>query len=341
MTPRLRSSLLRSGQGRAAILLVALTLVALAGPWLSPYDPGDAHRDFLFAPPMPPRVVSDSGLHAPFVYPVVLADRLSQRYEEDRARRLPLPWFTTEATERTATEDTEKTEGSPVFLLGADSFGRDVLSRVLHGARRSIGLALAATLGALLIGSLVGGFAGYRGGLIDESVMRVADFVLVLPVIYVVLVLRSVMPLVLPPATIFLLMTGIFALVGWPFVARGVRGITSAERDREYVLAAQSLGASHARVFLRHVLPACAGYLLVQATLLLPAFILAEATLSYVGLGFPEDLPTWGTMLADAADLNVITRFPWMLTPAAAIFAVVFSANVMLQGSRRLSDRPV
>jgi peptide/nickel transport system permease protein len=343
MTPRLRSSLRCSGQGRAAILLVALTLVALAGPWLSPYDPGDAHRDFLFAPPMPPRVVSDSGLHAPFVYPVVLADRLSQRYEEDRARRLPLPWFTsTKGTEKTATEDTEHTEGrSPAFLLGADSFGRDVLSRVLHGARRSIGLALAATLGALLIGSLVGGFAGYRGGLIDESVMRVADFVLVLPVIYVVLVLRSVMPLVLPPATIFLLMTGIFALVGWPFVARGVRGITSAERDREYVLAAQSLGASHARVFLRHVLPACAGYLLVQATLLLPAFILAEATLSYVGLGFPEDLPTWGTMLADAADLNVITRFPWMLTPAVAIFAVVFSANVMLQGSRRLSDRPV
>lgn len=334
MTPRLRSprrgsgqaALRRSGQGgRAAILLVALMLVALVGPWLAPYDPGDAHRDFLFAPPMPPRVLSDSGVHAPFVYPVVLADRLSQRYEEDRGRRLPLPWFGAEA----------------VYLLGADSFGRDVLSRVLHGARRSIGLALAATLGALLIGSLVGGFAGYRGGLVDESVMRVADFVLVLPVIYVVLVLRSVMPLVLPATTIFLLMTGIFALVGWPFVARGVRGITSAERDREYVIAAQSLGASHARVFLRHVLPACAGYLLVQATLLLPAFILAEATLSYVGLGFPEDLPTWGTMLADAADLNVITRFPWMLTPAVAIFAVVFSANVMLQGSRTLSDRPV
>jgi peptide/nickel transport system permease protein len=88
-------------------------------------------------------------------------------------------------------------------------------------------------------------------------------------------------------------------------------------------------------VFARHVLPATTGYLLVQATLLLPAFILAEATLSYVGLGFPEELPTWGTMLADAADLNVITRFPWLLTPAVAIFAVVFAANLLLQGSRR------
>jgi peptide/nickel transport system permease protein len=314
---------------RAATLLAVLTSVAIAGPWLAPYDAATARREFLNAPPMPPRVLADDGLHAPFAYPVVLADRLSSRYEEDRSRRLPLPWFGT----RTPSAGTGTP--APVFLLGADSFGRDVFSRVLHGARRSIGLALIGTVGALLIGALVGGFAGYRGGVIDDIVMRVADFILVLPVIYVVLVLRSVLPLVLAPLTIFLLMAGIFALVGWPFVARGVRGITSGEREREYVQAAQSLGASHTRVFVRHVLPATVGYLLVQATLLLPAFILAEATLSYVGLGFPEEFPTWGTMLADAADLNVITRFPWLLTPAVAIFAVVFAANLLLQGSRR------
>jgi peptide/nickel transport system permease protein len=309
---------------RAAVLLVVLALAALAGPWLAPHDPADAHRDFLNAPPMPPRVINSAGIQAPFVYPIVLVDRLSSRYDEDRSRRISL--------------FAPGTPGAPVFLLGADSFGRDVLSRVLHGARRSIGLALVATFAALLIGAVIGGLAGYRGGLVDEAVMHVADFVLVLPVIYVVLVLRSVMPLVLPPATIFFLMAAIFALVGWPFVARGVRGVTAGEREREYVVAAQSLGASHARVFLRHVLPAATGYLLVQATLLLPAFILAEATLSYVGLGFPEDLPTWGTMLADAADLNVITRFPWLLAPAVAIFAVVLSANVLLARSQ---DRPL
>jgi peptide/nickel transport system permease protein len=306
---------------RAAILLTVLASVALVAPWLAPYDPGRTHRDFLFAPPMPPRVVGESGLRAPFVYPVRLTDRLSQTYAEDRARPQALPWFAAD-------------EASPAFLLGADSFGRDVLSRVLHGARRSIGLSLAATLGALLLGTVIGGIAGYRGGIVDEIVMRLADFVLVLPVIYVVLVLRAVMPLVLAPSTIFLLMTVIFALVGWPFVARGVRGIVSGERTREYVVAAQSLGAGRARVFFRHLLPSCTGYLLVQAMLLLPAFILAEATLSYVGLGFPQEIPTWGTMLAEAADVNVMTRFPWMLAPAVAIFAVVFSANVML-GSRR------
>jgi peptide/nickel transport system permease protein len=249
---------------------------------------------------------------------VSLVDRLSQTYQENRGRTRALPWF-------------DKHNPDPAFLLGADSFGRDVLSRVLYGARRSIGLAISATIGALLLGAAIGGLAGYRGGLVDEIAMRVADFVLVLPVIYVVLILRTALPLVLPDFTIFLMMSAIFALVGWPFVARGVRGIVSGERERDYVVAARSLGASARRVFLRHVLPACAGYLLVQAMLLLPAFILAEATLSYVGLGFPRDVPTWGTMLADAADVNVISRFPWMLAPAAAIFLVVLSANLILQ----------
>jgi peptide/nickel transport system permease protein len=306
---------------RALFLVIALASGAVVAPWLAPYDPGTAHRDFLFAPPMPPRIVGPIGLQAPFVYPVQLRERLSQTYEEDRARTQALPWFA-------------PATASPSFLLGADSFGRDVLSRILHGARRSIGLSLVATLGALLLGTLAGACAGYKGGLVDDIVMRVADFVLVLPVIYVVLVLRALLPLVLAPTTIFLLMAAIFALVGWPFVARGVRGVVRTECAREYVVAAHSIGAGASRVLLRHVLPACLGYLLVQATLLLPAFILAEATLSFVGLGFPQEIPTWGTMLADAADVNVITRFPWMLAPAAAIFAVVLSANLAL-GSRR------
>lgn len=307
---------------RSSTLLLVLIAVALLGPVIAPYDPGTTYREFLFAPPMRPHVVSSAGLRTPFVYPLHLEDRLAQRYAEDRSTAQSLPWFNRDPTR-------------PTFLLGADSFGRDVLSRILVGARRSIGLSLLATIGAVVIGTLVGGLAGYRGGWADDVVMRIADFVLVLPVIYVVLMLRAVMPLVLPESTVFLLMTAIFALVGWPFVARGVRGIVAGESKREYVVAAQSLGASSARVFVRHLLPACAGYLLVQATLLLPAFILAEATLSYVGLGFPESVPTWGTMLADAADINVITRFPWVLTPAAAIFAVVLSSNLMLQGARR------
>jgi peptide/nickel transport system permease protein len=308
---------------RPTLLLAVLLVVALAAPWFAPYDPQRPHQDFLFAPPMRPHVMHGGSLHLPFMYPVRLVNRVEHAYAEDRDRTQPLPWFAT-------------TTESPGFVLGSDSFGRDMLSRLLWGARTSILLALASTLGAIVIGLTIGGVAGYRGGWWDETTMRVADFVLVLPVIYVVLVLRAVMPLVLPPSTIFASMVVIFAVVGWPFVARGVRAIVAAERDKEYTFAARSLGASGSRILFRHLLPACAGYLVVQATLLIPAYILAEATLSFVGLGFPEHLPTWGTMLVQASDVNVLTQFPWMLTPAAAIFAVVFSVNALLSGSQKL-----
>ncbi len=298
---------------RAATFVLVLTALALSLPLLAPYEPGRAFRDYLHAPPMRPHL---SGLGPPVVHPLVLADRLAQRYEPDLARTVPLPWF-------------GRAGDSPVFLLGSDSFGRDVLSRLLYGARTSIGLALFATLGAVTIGALAGAWAGYRGGWIDESVMRVADFVLVLPVIYVVLVLRAVLPLVLPASTVFLLVSWIFVVVGWPFVAKGVRAIVSAERDREYVQAARSLGAGPGRILIRHLIPACAGYLVVQATLLLPAFILAEATLSFVGLGFPDPVASWGTMLAETANIGSVARFPWTLAPALAIFLVVLSTNLL------------
>jgi peptide/nickel transport system permease protein len=309
-----------------ALLLMSLVAVALGAPSLAPYDPETQHRRFLYAPPMTPRVMHAGELRAPFVYSVTLTDRLSQRYDEDRATIRPLPWFTG--------------SGDPVFLLGADSLGRDLFSRLLYGARVSISLALVAALGALMLGAMIGAFAGYRGGWLDETMMRMADFVLVLPLIYVVLVLRAMMPLVLPASTVFAILAGIFMLVGWPIVARGVRGIVAAEREREYVAAARSLGASSWRITMRHLLPACGGHLLVQATVLLPAFILAEATLSYVGLGFPEHLPTWGTMLIEAANLSAMTRFPWTLAPAIAIFLVVLSANGVLQ-SDKIERRPI
>lgn len=303
---------------RAGIFLIALITVALIAPWLAPYTASDAFNDFLHAPPMAPTF---DGLR-PVVHPLVLANRLEQRFEPDRSRTVPLPWI--------AHDDT-----APVFLLGADDFGRDVLSRLLYGARTSLGLALVATLGAVLIGSLAGASAGYYGGWTDDVIMRVADFVLVLPVIYVVLVLRAVLPLVLQPSTVFVLVSAIFVLVGWPFVAKGVRAIVAAERSREYVQAAQSLGASPMRILTRHLIPACAGHLVVQATLLLPAFILAEATLSFIGLGFPDPVASWGTMLADAGNYNAVARFPWTLSPAIAIFAIVFATNLI--SSRRIN----
>jgi peptide/nickel transport system permease protein len=182
-----------------------------------------------------------------------------------------------------------------------------------------------------VIGALVGAVAGYAGGLIDELLMRAAELVVVLPVIYLVLVFRAAMPLVLPPLAIFLLLGGVLALAGWPQVARGVRGVVAAERAREYAEAARALGASPARIVVRHLLPAALPFLGTQLLLLLPAFILAEATLSFVGLGFDAPLASWGTMLQEAANIRALADAPWVLAPAAAIAVVVFGINLLIE----------
>ena len=314
---------------RAGLLLVAaIAVVAAAAPWLAPNPPDRRFDSHLYAPPTRVRVL-DGGRATPFIYQSRLLSRLERRFEEDRSRLVPLRWFTDGRLVSVA-------EGSgPLLLIGADRFGRDTFSRLLYGARTTLTLAAIATVAAIVIGALVGGIAGYAGGVVDEILSRVSDFVLVLPAIYVALALRAVMPLVLPASTIFLLFTAIFALLGWPIVARGVRAIVASERTREYAHASHALGAGPVRMLLRHLLPAARSYVVVQATLLLPAFILAEATLSYVGLGFPDTVPTWGTMLQDAANVNLLVEAPWTLAPAAAIFLVVLGVNLAVQGGGR------
>ena len=300
----------RAGQ----CLLLLVGLAAIGAPWLAPNSPDRSFPDRLYAPP------------GGYAYEQRLVNRLERQFEDDVSQPVSLQWFT---DGRLVT--VPEADGGPPLLLGADAFGRDTFSRLLYGARASLALALVATAIALLLGALIGGAAGFAGGLVDEVLSRFTDFVLVLPAIYVALALRAVMPLVLPPATVFALLTLIFALVGWPIVARGMRAIIASEREREYVAAGLALGATRWRLLSRHLLPAATGYLAVQATLLLPAFILAEATLSYVGLGFPDSVPTWGTMLQDAANMSLGAEAPWMLAPAAAIFLVVLGVNLVVQ----------
>ena len=302
---------------RALVLVALLALASVAGPWLAPYGAVERFDDHLFAPPMPMHV-DGAGL---FTHPLRLVDRLEQRFDADTTRRVGLPWSAPRET--------------PVLLLGADGFGRDVLSRTLHGARASLGLALVATLGTLAAGALLGAWAGVAGGLVERVVVRVGDVLMVLPVLYVVVALRAALPLVLPLPAIVAVLAAIFVGVSWPRVARGVWTIVRAEAREEHILAAVALGASRWRVVTRHLLPACAGFLAVQAALLVPGFVLAEATLSYVGLGFPDDVPSWGTALSASANVGAMTRAPWTLAPAAAIFLVVLATNLLLEAADR------
>ncbi|MGH9143164.1 MAG: ABC transporter permease [Vicinamibacterales bacterium] len=312
-------------------LVATAVLAAAAAPLVTPHAVDVQFPGLLDAPPTVVRLAATDGTwHAPFIYRWRLVNQLEQRYVEDRSTRVPLEWWSGGHLVRSSNED-----AAPLLLLGADSYGRDVLTRLLFGARTSLGLAVTAAFGAMLIGAALGGVAGFAGGALDDVVMHATDFVMVLPAIYVALALRSVLPLVLTAAQVFALLAGIFAVVGAPFVARGVRAIVRSERRLDYAAAAEALGASDLRVLLRHLLPASLGFVTVQITLLIPAFIIAEATLSYVGLGFPDPVASWGTMIHEASsNIRVFADFPWLLSPAAAMFLVVLGVNLTLQNSR-------
>jgi peptide/nickel transport system permease protein len=289
-------------------LLAAITLFVLTAPALAPYAPGRQFPGYQYAPPMPPRIVADDGSwHRPFAFALRSEDPIERRYGTDRTTRL-----------------TSFAGSEPWFLLGSDALGRDMLSRILVGARLSLGIAVIATILSIALGVLVGGVAGYAGGWTDSTLMRLADLVIVLPGIYVVLAIRGALPLVLSTREVFVALSTLLAIVGWPVVARGVRSILIVLRHAEYAEAARAAGAGPWRVIVRHLLPATLGFVGVQATVLVPAFVMAEATLSFVGLGFAPPEPSWGAMLVDAAAVRIAADAPWLLAPAAAIVVTVF-----------------
>ncbi|AMY12801.1 Oligopeptide transport system permease protein OppC [Luteitalea pratensis] len=289
------------------LLLALIGLVTAGAPWLSTSDVSTQHPDLALAPPSLSRRV--------------LVERLPPTYRV-LDQRLPITWFSGSLVRSADSEE-------PLLPLGADSLGRDQWTRLLHGARLSLGLTLAGLAGAVSLGALLGLVAGSGGSWLDTTVMRLADLFIAWPALYVVLVLRAALPLTMPFGALFALMTAVLTLAGWPIVARAVRSVTAAERARESILAAEAAGATPAWIMRRHLLPAAVPVVVTQALLLVPAFILAEATLSFVGLGFSEPTPSWGTMLVEAAQPFTLRHAPWLLAPAAAIALVTLSVNLI------------
>lgn len=314
----------------ASAILAAITLAAIAAPVVAPHGPATRFPDHPHAPPTPLRVMHGGALRAPFFYAHRLVNRLEERYEEDRSMPIGVRWL------RDGRLMSEPAGAPPLLLAGADAAGRDVFARAIYGARVSLGIGVMAVAGAALLGLLVGGLAGARGGWLDSVVMRAADVAAILPAIYIVVALRASLPLVLSPRATIAIVTTILAVVATPWVARGVRALVAAERDSAYAEAARAAGASPWRVLWRHLLPATRGYVLTQATLLLPAVVVAEATLSFVGLGLPDTVPSWGTALQETANVAALAAFPWLLLPALGVFLVTWSLNALAS-----DDEPV
>ena len=307
----------------AGTILATIAALAIFAPVVAPHGPATRFPDHHHAPPTRLRVVHEGALRAPFFYPQRMTNRLEERFEIDRAQPIAVRWF---AGGRLVSEPAG---APPLLIAGADGFGRDVFARAVHGARLSLGIGTLAVAGAALLGVLVGGLAGSVGGWFESVVMRAADLAAVLPAIYIVVALRATLPLVLPASTTIAIVIAILALVATPWIARGVRAIVAGERESAYAEAARAAGASSWRVLTRHLLPATRGYVFTQATLLFPAVVVAEATLSFVGLGLPDTVPSWGTALQETANVAALAAFPWILLPALGVFLVTWASNTL------------
>ena len=312
------------------ILLGILYASVLMAGFLAPYAPTEQNRDVPFAPPTRLHFTDAAGtLHwQPFVFRIVSDARSFGEYSEDRSTMYPVRFLVRGAPYRIAGLFESNVhlfgfdEPAKAFLFGSDGYGRDLFSRLLYGGQISLSAGLLAAGLALGLGVVAGGLAGFYGGWVDEAFMRLGELFLALPWLYLLLAVRTSLPLHIDPAQAFLLLVVVLGLVGWARPARLIRGIVLSGKLREHVLAARAFGASDLYLLRRQVLPQAAGVVLAQFAVLIPQYILAEVTLSFFGLGVGEPVPSWGNMLAAAQQYEVLTSYWWMFLPAIALSTV-------------------
>jgi peptide/nickel transport system permease protein len=218
---------------------------------------------------------------------------------------------------------------SRFHLLGTDEYGRDQFSRLLYGGRLPLAAGLTATVLTLLIALCLGSIAGFYGGWIDTALMRLADLFLALPWLYLLLAVRAVLPLSLSPGGAFLMLIAVVGVAGWAKPTRLIRGMVLSVRERPYVYVARSLGASDRYLIIRHILPGVYGILIAQSTILIPQYILADVTLSFLGLGAGEPAATWGGMLASVRHIHVLESHWGMLAPLLLLAPLFFSFHIL------------
>lgn len=229
-------------------------------------------------------------------------------------------------------------QGGHVYLLGTDQYGSDLWSKACEAGRISLSMSLLGTLISVAIGSIVGVFSGYYGGGIDMAVQRFVEFITAFPQLALWLSLVAIVPRTWDSFRIFLVISFIFALLSWTTLAREVRSKVLALRQTDFVLAAKEMGASDSRIMFVHLLPNTLSHIIVVLTLTIPDIILAEAFLSFLGLGIQRPLISWGLLMQDAQNLRTLGETPWIMSPALFIIMAVLGFNLLGDGLRDAAD---
>jgi peptide/nickel transport system permease protein len=336
----------------AMVVLGILYFIAIFAEIVSPFDPLHRMQEFTAMPPMKVHLIDSTGkLRLPFVYGVIRTrDLVTLRplYEEDTNTINPIKLFV-EGDPYTLWRlftwdrhlfgvELKDGEVQPFFLLGSDTIGRDLLSRIFFGGRISLSVGLFGVILAFVIGLMLGGITGFFGGAIDEIVMRIIDVLVSLPQIPLWMALAAALPQDWPQLQTYFFVTIILSIFGWTTLARVTRGKMLSLREDDFVMSAKLDGESEGSIITRYMLPSFASYIIVSMTIAIPAMILGETSLSFLGIGLRAPTISWGVMLQDAQTLQTVAILPWILLPCVFVIIAVMMFNFLGDGLRDAAD---
>lgn len=331
----------------SGILLLAAYLMIVIVEFLAPYNVHTRNVDNIYAPPQQVRLFHEGAFVGPFVYGRDMTldmNTLRRIYTDDTTDVQKLRFFCRGDSYRFwgmiegNFHVVCPAENGELFLLGTDRLGRDVLSRILYGARISLTIGLLGVMTSFALGIVIGGLAGYWGGWFDLAVQRVTEVLQSIPSIPLWLAMAAIMPADWSPLVVYLGITFILGLLDWTGLARAVRSKLLALREEDYVLAAQLMGAKSPRIIGRHLVPGFMSHLIASATLTIPGMILGETTLSFLGLGLRPPITSWGVLLTEARTVNVVALYPWLLFPVIPVIVVILAFNFLGDGLRDAAD---
>ncbi|MBC8503546.1 MAG: ABC transporter permease [Chloroflexi bacterium] len=330
-----------------AFILITLALVGLFAEFFAPYTGTTRISGAVLVSPQMPRFCNDDGctLH-PFL-PGVVSERnpetLRMEVKIDTSIRRDVKFFIQGEPYKLLgliEMDTHLfgVEEGSIHLFGTDSLGRDIFTRILLATRTSLSIGILGVLISFVLALIIGGMAGYFGGWLDYVIQRLTEIVRVVPVIPLYMGLAAAFPTEWSSTQVYFAMTLILAVVGWPTLARRIRGKLLSLRGEDYVVAASLAGAKPSRIIGRHLLPAFMSYIIVDLVISFPYMLLSETALSFVGLGLRPPTISWGVLLQDAQTVRAIEQAPWLFIPAAFVVIAVLSFTVLGDGLRDAAD---